>query len=149
MTALPLTLVGATVMGEWRYTAEFEHAADSRFWVSVVLASCAGVFITYIVFLCTTVNGPLVTSITGNAKDIVQTVLGAVLFADFVPTVQNVAGILLSFCGAGYFSYIKLREALVSGEREANKKADAAVASAATPAKDGGAAAAAAAEEAA
>jgi hypothetical protein len=91
--ALPLTLLGATVMGEWSYTATFEHAHDSRFWGSVMLASCAGVFITYIVFLCTTVNGPLVTSVTGNAKDIVQTLLGAVLFNDFVPTAQNVLGI--------------------------------------------------------
>lgn len=115
-------------MGEWQYTATFEHATDSAFWMSVFVASCAGVFITYIVFLCTTVNGPLVTSITGNAKDIVQTILGAVLFHDFVPTLQNVAGILVSFAGAGYFSYIKLREALVSGEREASKKADAAIA---------------------
>ena len=85
-----------------------------------------GVFITYIVFLCTTVNGPLVTSITGaigwggrkrlpclthlslsplaragNATAIVQTVLGAVLVRDFTPTVQNVAGILVSFAGTG------------------------------------------------
>ena len=126
MVALPLTLLGATLMGEWQYTATFEHATDTSFWTSVFFASCAGVFITYIVFLCTTVNGPLVTSITGNAKDIVQTVLGALLFNDFTPTVQNIAGILISFVGAGYFSYIKLREALVSGEREANKKADAA-----------------------
>ena len=126
MTALPLTLIGATLMGEWKYTATFEHATDSSFWLSVFCASCAGVFITYIVFLCTTVNGPLVTSITGNAKDIVQTILGAFLFNDFTPTIQNMAGILISFMGAGYFSYIKLREALIGGEIEANKKADAA-----------------------
>jgi hypothetical protein len=85
-----------------------------------------GVVITYIVFLCTTVNGPLVTSITGkgqegvgaadrvraaalalppspagNAKDVVQTILGALLFHDFTPTVQNVTGILVSFTGTG------------------------------------------------
>lgn len=124
LSALPLTLLGATVLGEWSYTAGFEHAAEPRFWASVALASCAGVFITYIVFLCTTWNGPLVTSITGNAKDIVQTVLGALLFRDFVPTVQNIAGILLSFCGAGLFSYIKLTAALAAGSKEASKKAD-------------------------
>jgi drug/metabolite transporter (DMT)-like permease len=128
ISALPLTLLGATVMGEWSYTATFEHAHDPHFWGSVALASFAGVFITYIVFLCTTWNGPLVTSITGNAKDIIQTVLGAVLFRDFTPTVQNILGILVSFAGAGFFSYIKLREAMASGAREASKKADAAAA---------------------
>lgn len=164
LSALPLTLLGAAVMGEVPYTMSFEHAANPQFWVSVVLASFAGVFITYIVFLCTTVNGPLVTSITGNAKDIVQTVLGALLFHDFVPTLQvrvgaqgaqrsgaprgteggvrhshpsptichathqNVTGILVSFCGAGLFSYVKLSEALVVSSKELAKKADAATA---------------------
>ena len=132
MTALPLTLLGATVMGEWSYTATFEHATDSGFWGSVMLASCAGVFITYIVFLCTTVNGPLVTSVTGNAKDIVQTLLGAILFNDFVPTIQNTVGILVSFGGAGMYAYTMLRKALADGAREASKKADETVGTSAT-----------------
>ena len=124
MTALPLSILGATVMGEWSYTLRFEHVSDPGFWFSVLVASCMGVFIAYIVFLCTTVNGPLVTSVTGNAKDIVQTVLGAVLFNDFVPTVQNVTGILVSFAGAGMYAFIMLRKALAEGAREVLKKAD-------------------------
>ena len=129
LTALPLTLLGAVALGEWHYTFNtFEHARNPQFWGSVTVASFLGVVITYIVFLCTTVNGPLVTSITGNAKDILQTILGAALFHDFVPTVQNVAGILMSFAGAGLFTWAKLRDALAAGRREAQKKADSAVA---------------------
>jgi len=124
MTALPITLLGATLLGEWSYTMTFEHVHDISFWISVVIASFAGVFITYIVFLCTTVNGPLVTSITGNAKDILQTVLGALLFNDFIPTVKNVSGILVSFLGAGLFSYLKLQDSLAKGAKEAEKKGD-------------------------
>ncbi len=122
ISALPLSLLGATVLGEWSYTMQFEHAHDPQFWLSVLIASCMGVVITYIVFLCTTVNGPLVTSITGNAKDILQTILGALLFPDFVPTVKNISGILISFTGAGLFSFIKLQDALVKGKGEAVKK---------------------------
>jgi drug/metabolite transporter (DMT)-like permease len=129
VTALPLTLVGAVALGEWHYTfTTFEQRHNPQFWGSVAVASFMGVIITYIVFLCTTVNGPLVTSITGNAKDVLQTMLGAVLFHDFVPTVQNVAGIVMSFCGAGLFTWTKLRDALAAGRREALKKADSAVA---------------------
>jgi hypothetical protein len=124
MTALPLSILGATVMGEWSYTLRFQHAADPGFWLSVLVASCMGVFIAYIVFLCTTVNGPLVTSVTGNAKDIVQTVLGAVLFNDFVATVSNVTGILVSFSGAGMYAYANLLKALDAGAKEVRKKAD-------------------------
>ena len=120
--ALPLTLLGAAVMGEFQYTLTFPHVHNASFWASVGVASCAGVFITWIVFLCTTVNGPLVTSITGNAKDVIQTVAGALLFRDFVASVHNVTGILISFAGAALFSGIKLQAALAAGAAEGNVK---------------------------
>ena len=90
----------------------------------------------YITFLCTTVNSPLATSVTGNAKDVVATVVAALIFRDFSPTWTSVGGIVLSFIGAGWFSYAKLvesvnaRKALQSDEAEtphAAAAADAAV----------------------
>jgi len=54
-----------------------------------------------------------------------------------------VAGIVMSFCGAGLFTWTKLRDALAAGRREALKKADSAVApeapsGASEPAEGGG-----------
>lgn len=76
----------------------------------MTIASIMGLVMTYTALLCSTFNSPLVTSITGNAKDIVATVVGALLFGDFVPTAFNVSGISLSFLGAALFSYAKLKE---------------------------------------
>ena len=67
-----------------------------------------GVVISFAISLCATVNSPLATSITGNAKDVVGTLLGWVLFGGFVATTNSVTGLLLSFSGAAYYSYIKL-----------------------------------------
>jgi drug/metabolite transporter (DMT)-like permease len=86
----------------------------------MALAAVMGLVMTYVALLCSTVNSPLATSITGNAKDIAATVIAAVIFRDFTPTPTNVGGILLSFCGAALFSYAKLVE---SGAIGGGKKA--------------------------
>lgn len=43
-------------------------------------------------------------------KDIAATVVGALVFGDFHATRYSVGGIVLSFVGAGLFSYAKLKE---------------------------------------
>jgi hypothetical protein len=64
---------------------------------------------------------------------VLQTILGAVLFNDFVPTAQNIVGILVSFMGAGLFSYTKLRDALAGSRESSKKKEDLATAGAGAP----------------
>lgn len=81
------------------------------FWVAMFLASVMGLVMTYTALLCSTVNSPLITSVTGNAKDIFLTAAGALVFGDFNPTTTAIGGIVLSFVGAGLFSYAKLKEA--------------------------------------
>lgn len=111
IVALPLCVVGAVVTGEVGYTLfDFPAARSLSFWSSLLGASSLGVFMSYIVFLCTTANSPLATSITGNLKDVVSTLLGATLFGDFLATTYTVSGLLLSFFGAGLFSVAKLQE---------------------------------------
>jgi hypothetical protein len=48
----------------------------------------------------------------GNAKDVVQTILGAILFHDFTPTFQNITGILVSFTGTGTSAALGLQSTL-------------------------------------
>lgn len=50
------------------------------------------------------------TSVTGNAKDIIATFVGAIAFNDFTPTRYSVSGICISFAGAAAFSWYKLQE---------------------------------------
>jgi solute carrier family 35 protein len=109
--ALPVTLFFAVASGELSYLASYPRLWEPGFLLSVLVASSLGVFMSYIVFLCTTVNSPLATSITGNMKDVVSTVLGMALFSGFVPTAYTGAGLAISFTGSGVFSYAKLVEA--------------------------------------
>ena len=114
VVALPLCILGAAVTGEVGYTMDavaFPAGRLPSFWVALTLASAMGVFMSYIVFLCTTVNSPLATSITGNLKDVAATLAAAALFGDFVATRYSVGGLAVSFAGAAWFSAAKLREA--------------------------------------
>lgn len=137
LTALPICLMLVLFQGEVAYVAAYPHLTNPAFLVSVIGASALGCFMTYIVLLCATVNSPLVTSVTGNVKDIASTVIGAVLFNDFVPTVLKVGGILLSFCGSGIFSYAKLTESSAAGRASTSAGATASAASVGTAAGTG------------
>jgi hypothetical protein len=92
----------------------FESLGDARFIAGFLVSSAMGLLLTYTSMLCTIHNSPLTTSIAGNAKDVLTTVVGALLFPGFVATVQSVGGLALSFVGAFAYSAIsalKLRSA--------------------------------------
>lgn len=61
LIALPLCLVGATLLGEWEYTAGYTHVGEPGFWLAMSVASVMGLVMTYVALLCSTVNSPLVT----------------------------------------------------------------------------------------
>lgn len=113
VVALPLCLIGAFLSNEVQYTfdvTQFPSGHSPLFWASFITASSMGVFMSYIVFLCTTVNSPLATSITGNIKDIASTLVAALLFSDFKATGMNMLGLFVSFAGAAWFSIVKLQQ---------------------------------------
>jgi hypothetical protein len=82
------------------------------FQLALFVSVSLGVLITYAIALCATVNSPMATTVTGNAKDIVCTACGWAIFGGFDRSIRNVAGLTLSFAGAGLFSWIKLQVAL-------------------------------------
>ena len=110
--ALPLTLVASMAAGELAAVREFEYWADPQFLVGLFVSSLMGVVLTFAIFLCTTVNSPLATSVTGNIKDIVSTGASFVIFNDAVPGATVVGGLAISFCGAWSYSAMKLRKLL-------------------------------------
>ena len=113
--ALPLCVIGATVTGEWRYAISHPALAMPAFWLALLAASSMGGLMTYTTILATTVAGPLATTVTGNVKDVVATLVGAAAFGDYTPTISSVTGILVSFAGAGWFTAEKLSTELRSG----------------------------------
>jgi hypothetical protein len=114
LTALPACATLALLTGEMGTLAAFPHRADPSFWAAFIAASIMGLVLSYSSLLCTTHNSPLATSITGNAKDVVITIIGAIAFPGFKATATSVAGLILSFTGSGLYSYVNLRKALAA-----------------------------------
>lgn len=112
LTALPVCVVLSLATGEMPTLMAFEHLWDAAFWMAFILASVMGLLLSYSSLLCTTHNSPLATSITGNLKDVVITVAGAIMFSGFKATTTSVSGLMISFSGSGLYSYINLKKAL-------------------------------------
>ena len=83
--ALPLTFLASCAAGELEAVRAFPHWGDPAFLVGLVVSSLMGVVLTFAIFLCTTVNSPLATSVTGNIKDIVSTCASFVIFNNPMP----------------------------------------------------------------
>jgi hypothetical protein len=115
MTAFPLSLFLAFALGEVSALGSYPYRADPGFLIAIAVCTCMGPLITYSTILCTTYNSALTTSITGNVKDIGLTIIGALAFGDFQATASNVSGILLSFAGAGLYSWVSYTASTASG----------------------------------
>lgn len=68
-----------------------------------------GAFLNFFIFYCTSVNSPLTTSITGQVKNILTTVLGVVIFNDLRIDPMNVLGLFVNGLGGVWYAYLKLQ----------------------------------------
>jgi solute carrier family 35 protein len=125
LTVFPLALLLAAAAGEVDYVRHFRAAGDPGFLLSFSLVVAMGPLITYSTTLCTTYNSPLATSITGNVKDIVVTITGALLFPGFIATASTVSGLTLSFAGALGYAANSVRAAQGAGAAKASAAASA------------------------
>ncbi len=113
-TAAPLAAFLSVVTGELLALPSFPHSGSLSFWISFLFGCALGPLLTYSSMLCTTFNSPLATSVTGNVKDLAQTILGGILFPGFVATIKTISGLVLSFMGAGMYSYINLSKGMAA-----------------------------------
>jgi len=77
---LPMLLFCSVVSGELRFALRDFALHDSGFVVTFTLVITFGCLLNYLLFLCTTYNSALTTSVTGTLKTIVQTVIGMFTF---------------------------------------------------------------------
>jgi len=110
LIALPLAFVLMLITGDIDRLLTFEHLGSHGFWWGFGVSCAMGLLLTYSSILCTTYNSPLATSVTGNAKDIITTLMGWFIFSGFIATAKSVGGILISFVGAFMYSYASLQK---------------------------------------
>lgn len=93
------------------------------FLASLILTSMGAFAVNFSTSLCTDVTSPLTTSVAGQVKNVVQTVLGFFSWG-FVPTRMNTVGLLIALAAQIWFAYLKYMERHEEdeGEREEEGK---------------------------
>jgi len=111
--SLPMLLLAVLFFKEPIRIVDFPDIVNPHFLIVLFLASALGLSINHSTFLCTRVNDPLMTSVAGNLKNAVMTIVGAIAFPDFVFDRANAAGLAVSMAGALWYatrSAIKARQ---------------------------------------
>eukprot|EP00286_Rhodomonas_abbreviata_P029262 CAMPEP_0181299760 /NCGR_PEP_ID=MMETSP1101-20121128/6523_1 /TAXON_ID=46948 /ORGANISM="Rhodomonas abbreviata, Strain Caron Lab Isolate" /LENGTH=255 /DNA_ID=CAMNT_0023404941 /DNA_START=314 /DNA_END=1077 /DNA_ORIENTATION=- len=107
MLSMPFMLVALLLSGELYTVPLYPRLYDLDFQVFFVVSALQAFFLNFLIFLCTRVNSPLVTSVTGTVKDLVTNALGMTLFGDFPFNPPNFLSICVCFSGSVWYSRLK------------------------------------------
>ena len=102
--SVPLLVLAMVGTNEFGRLAHAPQLSNPEFLFILFLASALGLSINHSTFICTRVNEPLMTSVAGNLKNAVMTIVGAVAFPDFVFDPANALGLGLSMTGAIWYA---------------------------------------------
>lgn len=79
------------------------------FLASLLLTATGAFAVNFSTSLCTDVTSPLTTSVAGQVKNVIQTILGFFSWG-FVPTRMNTVGLLIALGAQVWFAYLKYME---------------------------------------
>lgn len=83
--------------------------SSTGFVVSLLLTATGAFAVNFSTSLCTHVTSPLTTSVAGQVKNVLQTVLGFFSWG-FIPTRLNTIGLLVALAAQVWFAVLKFRE---------------------------------------
>jgi len=115
--SLPIVAI-IVILTEREELASFDRWHDVGFQLCFLMSSIQAFLLNYFVFVCSTVNSPLTTSITGQLKSILQTVFGFFTFGGVILTGWLTAGILISTSGGIWYGYVKYRDQVDRSRRQ-------------------------------
>ncbi|EGC37582.1 hypothetical protein DICPUDRAFT_149816 [Dictyostelium purpureum] len=104
--SMPATIL-LTYVTEWEGISSYEGYSDLGFQFCFLMSSVQAFLLNYFIFLCSTLNSPLTTSITGQIKSILQTILGLFMFGDVIITPLLSIGLIASTIASFWYTYIK------------------------------------------
>jgi len=79
LLALPMQIIIVWWL-EWDGVQTYDGYSNGGFQFSFFMSTIQGFLLNYLIFLCSTVNSPLTTSITGQMKNLFTTIIGLFLF---------------------------------------------------------------------
>merc|ERR550537_1225004 len=102
--SLPMMLLYCISSGEFAAVAKYPMLGDVGFRVVLVLGCMQAFFINIAQMLCTQINSPVTTSVTGQLSKVVTIAAGFVLFTSSKPAANNVVGVALGLFGGLYYA---------------------------------------------
>lgn len=107
--ALPL-MVGYLVFftKELEQVKQYPHLGDNKFLLFLFFSAAQATLLNIAIFLCTKLNSPLATTVTGQMKDFVTIGFGLFVFGDVTLSLPNLVGLGISLTGSLMYSIIKL-----------------------------------------
>uniref|UniRef100_A0A7S2ZCE5 Sugar phosphate transporter domain-containing protein n=1 Tax=Rhodosorus marinus TaxID=101924 RepID=A0A7S2ZCE5_9RHOD len=130
--ALPICLVLGLLSGELsiavRRVVSDESLHSTGFIVALCLSALSAFMVNYTTNLCTAATSALTTAITGQTKNVLQTVLGIFTWG-YEVTIMNICGLFLALSGSTLFAWVKYNEKTasetpVAAENESLTKAE-------------------------
>ena len=106
----PLLLLCALLTGEARHVFKAFSEPSLGFLMCFTLTVIVGTSLNYLLFLCTTLNSALTTSIAGTLKSIVQTAIGMFTFGGVSINILTVTGISVNLFGGVLYTYTKYQQ---------------------------------------
>lgn len=110
ISVLPLVLF-CWVRGDFHEAMAYPYWGSLPFLTSLFSSTCLGLAVGHAIFLCTRVNEPLTTTVTGSIKNLLATMLGAIAFGDYIFNTANAAGLGVSAVGSLWYVVCKTQEA--------------------------------------
>ncbi len=113
--SMPLMLGFLTFFtNEMSEAAVHQSLGNPMFLLFLVISAAQATLLNIAIFLCTKINSPLATTVTGQVKDLFTVTAGLFVFGDVQLSAPNLAGLALSLFGSLLYSLVKLRANLRS-----------------------------------
>lgn len=110
--SLPLMLIYMLLFSdEFSNVHRYPYITDAKFWAFLLFSAAQATLLNIAIFMCTKLNSPLATTVTGQIKDLITVGFGLFVFGDVTLSGPNLLGLGVSLVGSMGFSLIKLLHA--------------------------------------
>ena len=108
---IPIMLFFSLVFNQFGDAVQHFHFRRPEFVVIFIIVISLGCVLNFLLFLCTTMNSALTTSIVAAFKSNLSTLIGMFTFGGISINVFTLSGIATNMVGGSWYTYIKYREA--------------------------------------
>lgn len=108
--AVPMLVVWCLFRGSFSAARQFPLLSHPPFIVAYLCSAFLAFFLNYSTFWCTRANSALTTSVTGQTKNILTTLVGVLAFGGVHVTILGALGLLTSVAGSVMYGVVKFNE---------------------------------------